>query len=309
MKKISVVIPTRNEELNIREMVDTIKKVFFEKLQNYDYEIIITDNKSSDGTRDIIQDICANDKKVKAIFNSSSFSYSSINAIVCSTGDCAILLCADFQDPPELIPDFVAKWEEGYDVVAGIKNESEEGFLMKFIRKTYYKVLTRISDQPLIEGFSTYALYDKKFVKTLSEVSDPLIYLRGLVVEMTDNIALLEYKKQARKKGRSNNNFMRLYDFAMRGITSYSKAPLRIASLLGGLGCVSSIIIGIVYLIRKIIYWHNLQTGIMPLIVLVILFGSLQLMMLGIIGEYIVNINIRVMNHPRIVEDCRINFD
>lgn len=309
MKKISIIIPTRNEELNIEDMVFTIKDIFKEKLCEYDYEIIITDNKSNDNTREIVKRLCEEDKKIKAIFNSSSFSYSAINALVSASGDSAILLCADFQDPPDLLPDFIEEWKKGCDVVVGVKQDSEEKSILKFMRRIYYKVLAKISDYPLIEGFSTYALYDRHFLDVLASVSDPLLYLRGLVAELTDNIAIIEYKKQERKKGKSKNNFLRLYDFAMRGITSYSKTPMRLATILGTVGCFTSIFVGAFYLVRKLLHWNNLEAGIMPIIVLIILFGSLQLLILGIMGEYIVNINIRVMNHPRIVEDCRINFD
>jgi len=309
MKKISIAIPTRNEEDNIQPLVECIRTIFKEKLTEYDYEIIISDNKSNDGTRRIIREICKKDRKVKAIFNANSFSYSAINAMISSTGECTLLMPADFQDPPELIPDFVHKWEEGFDAVVGVKTASKENPLMFWIRKKYYSLVRKISDVNLIENFSMFALYDRKMVMALSQVTDPLIYLRGLLVEFTDSIAIIEYTQNKRVRGKSSNNIYRLYDFAMRGITSYSKVPLRMAIFTGMIGCIVGVITGLYYLIKKFVYWSTFDAGIIPLVVLIVLFGSLQMIVLGIMGEYIMNINVRVMNHPRIVEDERINFE
>lgn len=190
-----------------------------------------------------------------------------------------------------------------------MKKGSKENALMFQIRRFYYWLVRRISDVNLIENFSMYALYDRKMIEALKEVSDPLIYLRGLLVEFTDSIAILEYTQNKRERGKSSNNFYKLYDFAMRGITSYSKVPLRLATFLGGFGCLAGILIGIYYFIKKLINWETFEAGVIPLVILVILFGSLQMIILGMIGEYIMNINLRVMNHPRVVEDERINFE
>ena len=309
MKKISIVIPTRNEEKNIARLVDVVRSIFTNELKNYDYEIIITDNKSNDNTRLIVKNICETDKKVKAIFNLNSFSYSVINALVNSSGDCAILLVADFQDPPELIPEFIKIWEKGHDAVVGIKTDSYENPIIFAIRKAYYSFLRKISDVDLIENFSTYALYDKKIIKALGTVSDPYLYLRGVIVEFTDNIAKLEYVQNKRESGKSKNNFIRLYDFAMRGITSYAKGPVRLVSLIGVLGMLFGISLGIYFFTRKLLNWNTYEVGIVSIIILLIILSSIQLMALGLLGEYIMSINIRVMNHPRVIEEERINFD
>ncbi len=308
MKKISIAIPTRNEQENIEKLINELEKIFDNELSNYEYEIIISDNKSSDDTRNIVRAICEKNKRVKAIFNANSFTYSAINAMISSSGDCVILMPADFQDPPELIPTFVYKWEEGYDAVVGVKTASRENPIMYRIRRFYYSLVKKISDVDLIENFSMYALYNRKLIEAIKKVDDPLIYLRGLLVEFTDSIAKIEYTQNKRVRGKTSNNFIKLYDFAMRGITSYSKVPLRLATFAGGMGCIAGIIIGIYYLVKKIMFWHSFEAGVIPLVILVIIFGSLQMIMLGVLGEYIMNINIRVMNHPRIVEDERINF-
>ncbi|TXJ28476.1 glycosyltransferase family 2 protein [Brachyspira aalborgi] len=311
MKKISVILPTYNEEDNVIPLSKEIVNIFNNELNNYDYEIIFTDNNSIDSTREKIISLCQENKNIKAIFNAKNFGQfrSPFNAMINANGDCVILMVSDFQDPPKIIVDFVREWESGYKIVIGIKNKSKENLIMRFIRSLYYKLMKYISDIEHIEHFTGTGLYDKSFVKTISVLDDPDPYIRGIVSELGYKIKKINYEKQNRKAGKSKNNFFTLYNIAMISITNYSKIVLRLATMIGFLFSFLSFIFGLIYFIYKIIYWHSFNVGIAPLILGVFFIGSIQLFFLGLIGEYIVNINDRLMKRPLVIEEKRINFD
>lgn len=310
MKIISVMLPTYNEEANIKPLVEAIKDLFGNELKNYDYEIVISDNKSTDNTREIIRLICKEDKKVKAIFNMNNFPIGSgINGIRNTNGDCTIHMASDFQDPVEVIPKLVKKWEEGNKIVVACKKKSKESFLMYKVRSFYYNLMDSICFVKQINQFSGFALYDKTFINVIKELKDPLPYFRGLVSELGGNHAVVEYEQQVRRSGKSSyRSFKRLYDVAMRGITTYSKTPIRLAVSIGMIGIsISFLLMVIIFILNIVNDIAIFNTGFMFIMILFVMF--LQLSFIGIIGEYILNMNIRIMNHPIVVEEERINFE
>lgn len=310
MKKISVVVPTYNEEGNIIKVYDRVKGIFETQLVDYKMELMFEDNFSTDNTRAEIEDLCKKDKRVKAIFNAKNFGFtrSTYYALLQATGDAVVLMFADMQDPPEMIPQFIEKWESGNLVVVGIKESSEESWFITQIRRIYYWIVKKICDIEHIEFYNGFGLYDRSFIDILRKMNDPYPYFRGIVAELAPRRCEIQYKHQQRENGKSHMNFLRLYDVAMAGITSYSKAAMRVCTFLGaGLG-MASIIVAIITLIKKIIYWDAYPAGSAAILVGVLLLGSVQLLFMGLIGEYIVSINIRSMNHPLIVEEKRLNF-
>lgn len=310
-KLISVVIPTYNEQDNVVPMTNTIRDIFKNELPEYDWEIIYIDNHSSDDTRKLLRELCAEDKRVKAIFNARNFGQlrSPVHGLKQAYGDCVIRLNADFQDPPELIPQFVHEWEKGWKIVIGIKNKTDEGRMMAFARKQYYKLLRKITDIGHIENFTGFGLYDRSFVDVVRGIHDPNPYLRGMIAELGYDYKTIPYDRPRRRAGKSKNNFYSLYDVAMTGITAYSKVPMRIATFAGfGIGAIS-VIVAIIYLILKIIFWNRFHAGIAPLVIGVFFIGGVQLFFTGLLGEYILSINTRSLNRPLAVEEERINFE
>jgi glycosyltransferase involved in cell wall biosynthesis len=310
-KKISVVIPCYNEEENIRAMTETVVAIFEEDLPDYDYEIICIDNHSKDRTRVILREICAQNPRIKAIFNARNFGQmrSPVHGLKQAYGDAVIRLNADFQDPPDLIPRFVHEWEKGNKIVLGIKNKTEEGALMAWLRRRYYRILRKITEVGHIENFTGVGLYDKAFVDVVRKIHDPMPYFRGMVAEFGYDYASVYYDRPNRRAGKSKNNFYSLYDVAMTGITSYSKVLLRLATFLGVLIGGASVVIAIVYLILKLIHWNWFRSGIAPLVIGVFFLGGVELFFTGLLGEYIQSINQRVLDRPLVVEEERINFD
>jgi len=309
-KKISVLVPTYNEEDNVTLLHKALLEEFHNRLNKYDYEIVFIDNCSKDKTREKIQEICNKDKNVKAIFNAKNFGQlkSPYYGILQTTGDCTIPMVADFQDPIDMMHKFIKEWENGYKIVIGIKSTSKENKILYFLRTCYYKLIKRIASTEQIEHFTGFGLYDKKFVDVLRDLKDPMPYFRGIIAEIGFERKELNYEQPKRLHGKSKNNFFSLYDIAMLGITSYSKVMVRIATMLGFLISVLSFLIGLTYLILKLIYWDRFPVGTVPIIFGIFFMGSIQLLFLGLIGEYVLNINTRVMNRPLVVEEKRINF-
>ena len=311
MKKISILVACFNEVENVKPLSESIKNVFQKQLPSYDYEIVFIDNYSTDGTRDLLEEMCKNDAHIKTIFNAKNFGHirSPYYGLLQTSGDCTISLCADFQDPPELIPQFVKEWENGYKIVIGVKTNSEENKFMYAIRSAYYKLIKKISDVDQIEHFTGFGLYDKSFIEVVRELDDPMPYMRGIVAELGPERKEIPYEQPKRKAGKTKNNFYTLYDMAMLGITSYSKVILRLATIIGFIFSAASFVIAIIYLILKLVNWDNFAAGTAPILIGLFLIGSLLMFFIGFLGEYILNINTRVMKRPLVVEEKRINFD
>lgn len=311
MKKISIMIPTYNEAENARPIYEAVRNEIQKSLPEYDYEILFIDNKSQDGTQAIIESICAQDRHVKAIFNSKNFGQfnSPYYGIINTSGDCTITICADFQDPVEMIPKFVREWEKGYKIVIGRKTKSQENKLLYFLRGCYYKLIRKMSSVEMIEQFTGFGLYDKSFVQTLRELKDPTPFIRGIVAELGPERKEIEYTQPQRRAGKTHNNWYSLFDAAMLSFTSYTKVGMRIAEFAGfGIAFVS-FLIGLFYLIAKLVNWHGFTAGYAPTMIAVFFMGGIQLAFLGFIGEYIMAMNTRIMNRPLVVEDRRLNFD
>ena len=311
MKKISVLIPTYNEEKNIKIIHSRIKDLFVAELPNYHYEIIFIDNFSTDNSRQVIVDICSKDRKTKAIFNARNFGFvrSTFYGLIQATGDCTVLLFSDMQDPPELIVDFVRQWETGYKIVIGIKNKSKENKFMYLVRSAYYKLIEKIAEVEHIQHFTGFGLYDKSFIQVLSKLEDPAPYLRGIVSELGFGRKEIYYEQQKREHGISNFNFFKLYDIAMLGITSYSKVMMRLATILGFTTSIIGLIIAMITIVLKLLYWDKYPIGTAAILTGVFLMGSIQIFFVGFVGEYIININTRVLKRPLVIEEKRLNFD
>ncbi|MCF2657052.1 glycosyltransferase family 2 protein [Lacrimispora saccharolytica] len=313
MKKISVLIPCYNEVENVELMSQSVVNIMDEALPMYDYEIVFIDNCSTDGTRKVLEKICLENRKIKAIFNVTNFGQfnSPFYGMCQTTGDCTISMCCDFQDPIELIPVFVHEWEKGHKIVSGIKTSSKENGLIYFLRTCYYRLIRNMSSVKMIEHFTGFGLYDKTFISILRELNDPIPFLRGIVAEYGSgfNMIEIEYEQAKRRAGKTHNNFYTLYDAAMLSITSYTKIGLRLATMLGFVSSGISMAVALIYLVMKLINWNEFQPGNAPSTIGVFVLGSLQLFFIGLLGEYILNINTRVINRPVVVEEKRINFE
>ena len=310
MKTITIVVPTYNEEANIQSIYDRVQEVFAASLSDYGMQLLFIDNDSQDGTRALIRGLAEKDERVQAIFNATNFGFSKscFHGLSQAEGDCAVLMFADMQDPPEVIPEMVRKWEEGYKIVLGIKSKSRENRLMYLIRSVYYGILEKISETEHIRQYDGFGLYDAAFVKQLRKLRDPMPYLRGLVAEIGYRHAEVEYTQELRKAGKSTFSLMKYYDVAMLGITSSSKIVMRMATFLGmGLGVVY-MIVAIITFILKLCNWQYFNAGTAAIIVGIFFIGAVQLFFLGFLGEYILNINVRTMNHPIVLEEERINL-
>ncbi|WP_019635704.1 glycosyltransferase family 2 protein [Paenibacillus fonticola] len=310
MHKISIVTPCYNEEDNVEELYKQVKDVFRQYLNHYTYEHIFIDNNSTDRTVDILKKMAKDDINVKIIVNSRNFGHirSPYHALLQAKGDAVILLVADLQDPPEMIKDFIEKWEEGYKVILGVKDKSQESPAMFAIRKMYYNFINRVSEIELTKNNTGFGLYDKKIIEILREIDDPYPYFRGLISDIGFESYKIKYVQPARKRGITKNNFYTLYDIAMLGITNHSKVPLRLAAMIGFLMSALSLLVAMGYFIAKLIFWDSFSMGTAPLIIGLFLFSSVQLFFIGIIGEYIGSIHTQVLKRPLVVEKERINF-
>ena len=304
-------IPCYNEEENVRPIYEAVCEELKKSLPQYNYEILFIDNKSEDNTRTIIRDICANDKHVRAIFNTKNFGQfnSPYYGLIHTSGDCTIPLCADFQDPVEMIPRLVKEWENGYKIVIAKKTRSKENGLLYFLRGCYYKLLRKMSNVKIIEQFTGFGLYDKSFLQTLRELHDPTPFIRGIVAELGPEFKELEYTQAERRSGKSHNNWYSLFDAAMLSFTSYTKVGMRMAEFFGFAISFISFLIGLFYLVAKLFFWDCFAVGYAPVMIAVFFMGGVQLAFLGFLGEYIMAMNTRIMNRPLVIEEERINFD
>ena len=310
MKLLSVVTGCYNEEENVRELYERVKRVFTEELPEYDFEMILIDNSSKDKTVAVLREICCEDKRVKVIVNNRNFGHIryGYHAIFQATGDAIIAMASDLQDPPEMIPQFVRKWEEGYKIALAQKTDSAESPIFFLIRKLYYTIIGRLSEVPLVKNATGFGIYDRCVIEDIRKIDDPYPYFRGLICDLGYDQALIPFHQPARKRGFTKNNFYTLYDLAMLGITNHSKVPLRLATFSGF--CISALcfLVGLVYLVYKLLFWQQFQAGTAPLVIGLFFLGAVQLFFIGIIGEYIGAIHTQVLHRPAVIEKERINF-
>jgi glycosyltransferase involved in cell wall biosynthesis len=308
---LTILTPCFNEEGNVREVYQQVRAVM-ETLPAYDYEHLFIDNASKDGTVRILRELAAADRRVKVIINTRNFGHirSPYYAFLQARGDAVMSCVADLQDPPQLIPQFVAKWEEGYKVVIGVKAESHESWLMARTRRFYYRLVARLSsDVELVHNYTGFGLYDREVVEQFRATDEQYPYFRGLVADFGYERAVVDYVQPARFQGRTSNDFFSLFDVAMLGITNHSKVPLRIATMAGFTISILSLLVALGYLVAKLVFWNELQLGLAPLLIGIYFFGAVQLFFIGMLGEYIGSIHTQVHKRPLVVEKERINFD
>ena len=310
MKTISIVVPCYNEEENVIPLSRAITALFEKELADYRYELIFIDNDSRDRTRELLRGLCQSDPDIKAIFNAKNFGQfnSPYYAMLQTSGDCTILMAADFQDPVEMIPQYVREWESGYKIVIGIKKSSQENKFMYWLRGCYYKLIKKLSDVEQIEQFTGFGLYDAKFIQVLRGLNDPTPFLRGIVAELGFKRKEIPYEQPLRRAGTTSNNCYRLYDAAMLSITSYTKVGLRLATIFGSICAGLSMVVALVYLVMKLIWWDRFPAGMAPMLIGMLFLGSIQIFFIGLLGEYIMSINQRVMKRPLVIEEERLNF-
>lgn len=310
MKKISILVACFNEEENVVGIAKAIEEELKKSCTQYDYEICFIDNCSTDNTRPLIREICKKNPKIKAIFNARNFGQfnSPFYGITQLDGDCVIPICADFQDPVELLPRIIEEWEKGAKIVSCIKTQSDENKLMRFLRTCYYKLIHKMSEVDQIEHFTGFGLYDKDFVDVLRNLHDATPFIRGIVAELGFKRVNLPYRQAKRKAGKTHNNWYSLFDAAMLSFTSYTKAGLRFATIGGFLTSFFSLCVAMGYFVWKLTHWDSFPLGMAPLIIGVFFLGSLQLFFIGFLGEYIMSMNKRIMNRPLVIEEERINW-
>ena len=306
---ISIVTPCYNEEGNAREMYEAIRAIFA-GLPQYRYEHIFIDNASKDSTPRILRELAAGDANVKVILNARNFGHvrSGYYALLQTSGEAVIALACDFQDPPELIPEFLRRWTAGSKVVLGVKESSDESGLFYALRDRYYRTLARIADIELVRQSTGFGCFDKSVIEALRRIDDPYPYFRGLIAEIGHEPSLVPYRQPARQRGLSSQNFYTLYDLAFLGIVNHSKVPLRLATMTGFASAAISLLVALCYLIYKLLFWTQFTLGIAPILIGFFFLTSVQLFFIGIVGEYIGSIYTHVRHHPHVFEKDRINF-
>ncbi len=309
-KLISIITSCFNEEGNVYELYKRVKDVI-KSNKKYDFEIIFIDNKSDDNTLTILKSIASKDLSVKIIVNARNFGHirSPYYGILESYGDAVIYLASDLQDPPELLPKFIKHWESGYKLVMGTKPKSEGSFFFHSVRKIYYRFLNKISDIQILNDSTGFGLYDKEVVNLLRKIKDPYPFLRGLICELGFEIKTVPFIQPQRRKGISKNNFFTLYDIAILGIISHSKVPIRIATFSGLVLGILSLCIAVIYMALKLCFWDKYPIGFAPIAIGLFFLLGIQLLFIGILGEYISSIHSYVQNRPIVVEKERINFE
>ena len=311
MTFISVIAGTFNEGDNISEFYDRVSNAFAQHLPNYAYELLIIDNASTDKTVEILKQLAAKDKRVKVIVNNRNFGHvrSGYHALLQATGEAVIAMASDLQDPPEMIPKFVKKWEDGYKIVLAQKAKSEESILFFLVRKAYYSIASRMSETQLEKNVTGFGIYDRTVIEDIRRIGDPYPYLRGLICELGYERALIPFKQPIRKRGLSKNNFYTLWDLAMLGITNHSKVPLRLATFFGLIVSILSLLVALGYLGYKLLYWESFQVGTAPMVIGIFFIGAVQLFFIGMLGEYIGSIHTQILKRPLVIEKERINFE
>jgi glycosyltransferase involved in cell wall biosynthesis len=310
-RTISILTPCYNEEEGIAECHRRIRDLFATSLSGYDYEHVFIDNCSLDRTVEILKAIAATDRRVKIIVNSRNFgaARSSFHGVLETRGNAVIPVLADLQTPPDVIPELIAKWEEGYSIVAAVRTGSDEGWFIGQCRKVFYSVMTRFSGIEQIPNFIGFGLYDQSVIALMRELHEPEPYFRGMVCEMGFEKAFVPYQQPPRRHGKSSYNFIGLLDYAVLGLTSYSKVPLRIMTIAGVALSALSMLVAISYLVIKLVRWETFELGLAPLLIGTFFFASVQLLFVGLIGEYVGAIYAQVKRRPLVIERERVNFD
>ena len=309
MNFLSVITPCYNEEGNVTELHARVRDAMA-RIENCDYEHIFIDNASTDNTAALLKQIASIDPRVKLIVNARNFGHirSPMHALLEAKGEAVISIVADLQDPPELIPDLVTRWRQGFAMVLCIKRSSAEAPLMFFLRKSYYALVERLSSITTVQNFTGFGLYDRKVVEAVRQFGDPYPYFRGMIAEIGLSMCTIPYDQPVRKRGITKNNFYALYDIAMLGIINHSKVPLRLVTGLGFASACGSFIAGLGYLLYKLIFWSQFNVGIAPLVIGLFFLGSVQLVSLGVIGEYVGAIHTHVQKRPYVIEKERVGF-
>jgi len=310
MKIISVVTPCYNEEANVLEVYERVKAVFAD-LPQYRYEHIFIDNASRDNTLAILKDIASRDSRAKVIANARNFGHlrSPMHAMFQACGDAVILLFSDLQDPPELLRQMIEQWEKGVPVVLAIKETSDESGLMFWLRTKYYRLVNRLANLETYENFTGFGLYDRRVIDIVRSFNDPYPYFRGMIAEIGLPHVKISYNQKRRMRGITKNNFYTLYDLAMLGITNFSKVPLRLLTFVCFACSLMSLPFSFVYFCYKLLFWNKFSVGVAPLVIGIFFLGSVQLLFIGILGEYIGAIHTQILKRPLVIEKERINFD
>ena len=309
-RSVTILTPCYNEADNVQALYERVRAVFA-PLTDYTYEHLFIDNASTDNTVGVLRAIAAHDRNVKVIVNTRNFGHirSPIHALLQCRTDAVIIMAADFQDPPEVVPALLEKWRQGYKVVLAIKNASEESALMFAIRRIGYRIVDRLSEVKQVRNNTGFGLYDKAFVSVLRTLPDPYPYFRGIVAELGFRYATVPYTQPRRYRGVTKNNLYMLYDLGVQGIVNHSKIPLRLAAIVGFISSVVSLGAALVYFVMKMLFWYDLPIGVAPVIIGLFCVASVQLFFLGVLGEYVGSIYTQVRNRPLVVEEERINFE
>jgi glycosyltransferase involved in cell wall biosynthesis len=309
VKRLVILTPCFNEQENVRPLYEAIKGIMA-GLPRYEYIHLYIDNASTDGTVEVLRHLASEDRRVRVILNARNFGHirSPFYGLLQADGDAVIYMASDLQDPPEMIPRLIAEWENGAKAVLAIKDSSDESGVFFALRKLYYRVVERLADVRTFQSFTGFGLYDRQVVDYCRSLNDPYPYFRGIIAETGLPTAEVHYHQPARKRGITKNNFYTLYDLAMLGITNHSKIPLRLATMSGFVMSLISLVVGVVYLIYKLLYWQQFPAGTAPLVIGLFFFASVQLFFIGILGEYIGSIHTQVLKRPLVVEKERINF-
>jgi glycosyltransferase involved in cell wall biosynthesis len=311
MAFITIVSGAFNEEDNVAELYQRIRRVFAEELPHHSFELIVADNASTDNTVSVLREIATRDKRVKVIVNNRNFGHirSGYHAFLQAGGDAVVMMASDLQDPPEMIPQFVKKWEEGYKLVLAQKTDSQESPLFFLVRKAYYEIVDRLSEVDLVKNITGFGLYDRRVVEDVRQINDPYPYFRGLICDLGYARAMVPFVQPVRKRGLTKNNFYTLWDLAMLGLTNHSKVPLRLATFAGLSVAGFSFLVALGYLVYKLLFWNSFQVGLAPLVIGMFFIGAVQLVFVGFLGEYIGAIHTQVLRRPPVIERERINFD
>ncbi len=310
-KLISVVTPCYNEFHTVRDCYATVRDIFATQLPEYDHEHVFCDNASTDGTPEVLRELAAQDPRVKVILNARNFggNRSTFNGIMRTSGDAVfVFVPADMQDPPELMPEFVRKWEQGYKVVYGIRKKRQENFLLVAVKKLYYRLVSRVADVKILPDVGDFQLVDRAVIEALRRFDDCNPYLRGMIPQCGFPSTGIPYTWRARKKGFSKSNLAHYIDVGLNGLLSFTKLPMRTCMFVGVTVAVLSMLYAVVGLVAGLIAGSDAPKGTATLIVALFFFSGLQLFFMGVLGEYIAAIFSQVRKQPLVVEKEIINF-